>query len=41
MDVFNPASVSVTIKVPAVSLNTYKTASGWSVYADKIVANTN
>ncbi|MDR1555479.1 MAG: leucine-rich repeat protein [Tannerellaceae bacterium] len=30
-----------TIKVPASSLSAYKTASGWSAYADKIVANTN
>ena len=26
------------IKVPAGSVNTYKKASGWSVYADSIVA---
>jgi hypothetical protein len=27
------------IKVPATSLNTYKTASGWKDYTGKIVAN--
>lgn len=30
---------SLRIKVPARSINEYKTASGWSSYADRIVAN--
>ena len=38
-NVLNPASISVIIKVPAASLNAYKTASGWSVFANNIVAN--
>ncbi|MDR1258934.1 MAG: leucine-rich repeat protein [Tannerellaceae bacterium] len=36
---FEYASIDV-IKVPAASLNAYKTANGWSAYAGKIVANT-
>lgn len=32
---------SLVIKVPATSLNAYKTATGWKDYASKIVANTN
>jgi len=34
-------SVPLVIKVPAASLETYKTASGWSSYTSYIVANTN
>lgn len=35
---FNNNAPGRKIKVPAASLQKYKTASGWSVYADSIVS---
>jgi len=38
--VFEQTHSSLKIKVPEGSVNTYKTATGWKDYADRIVANT-
>lgn len=40
-DAFKDIHSDALIKVPSTSLNAYKTASEWSTYSDKIVANTN
>jgi hypothetical protein len=37
--VFKDTHSSLKIKVPAASLDAYKTAEGWSAYADRVVAN--
>ena len=37
-DAFKSCNVSLKIYVPAASVNTYKSATGWSTYADKIQA---
>jgi hypothetical protein len=36
---FRNTATSLAVKVPAASLDAYKTAAGWSAYADRIVAN--
>ena len=38
LDTLNDTNTSFVIKVPASSLNTYKTASGWSTFASRIEA---
>lgn len=40
-EVFSGTATSLSIKVPANSVNTYKQSPGWKTYASQIVGNTN